>query len=51
MPTLINRNPAGNLFCKENRKSADEASSGTISWISARKEVIETIPDSWPGGL
>lgn len=51
IPNLINRNPAGNLFCKENRKSADVASSGPISWVSARKEVIETIPNLWPEAL
>lgn len=51
IPTLINRIPAGNLFCKENRKSADIASSGPIPRTSSRKEVIETIPDLWPEGV
>lgn len=51
IPTLINRNPAGNLFCKENRKSADRASSGPTSWASSRKGVIETAPDLWPEGV
>lgn len=49
--TLINRNPAGNLFYKENRKSAGVASSGSVSWASSRKEVIETIPDLQPEGI
>ena len=31
------------------KKSADIASSGPISWAASRKGVIETIPDLWPG--
>lgn len=48
---LINRNPAGNWFCKENRKSADVASSRPISWAASGKGIIEIIPDLWPEGV
>ena len=49
--TLINRNPAGNLFCKENRKSADIVSSRPISWAASRKGIIEIMPALWPEGV